>query len=107
MIIDIIVLLKFKYIWFDWYISNKIKVIEAIIIGIDNIIEKIADDSLFIPKILAPVIVTPALLAPGIKANDWHKPIKKHFKKLISDHFLFEMEYLSAKNNIIANKIFE
>ena len=51
------------------YISIKLKAREAIIIGMDNSIEKIAAESLLIFNILAPVMVTPALLAPGIKAK--------------------------------------
>ena len=39
------------------------------IIGIDKSIEKIVALVLFIPKKRAPVIVTPALLDPGIKAR--------------------------------------
>ena len=50
-------------------ISNNTKLREATIIGIDKSIENIAAESLLIFKNLAPVIVTPALLAPGIKAK--------------------------------------
>ena len=63
----------------DWYkfiftsallIKSKlVKTKDAKIIGIDKSIEKIAADDLSNPKKRAPVIVTPALLAPGIKAN--------------------------------------
>ena len=42
---------------------------DARIIGIDKIIENIAAFLLSNPKNLAPVIVTPALLAPGINAR--------------------------------------
>ena len=49
--------------------SIPLNTIEARIIGIDNSIEKIAAEDLSKPKNLAPEIVTPALLAPGIKAN--------------------------------------
>ena len=63
----------------DWYkfifslallIKSKlVKTKDAKIIGIDKSIEKIAADDRLNPKKRAPVIVTPALLAPGIKAN--------------------------------------
>ena len=63
----------------DWYkfifslallIKSKlVKTKDAKIIGIDKSIEKIAADDLLNPKKRAPVIVTPALLAPGIKAK--------------------------------------
>ena len=46
-----------------------VKTKDAKIMGIDKSIEKIAADDLSNPKKRAPVIVTPALLAPGIKAN--------------------------------------
>ena len=51
------------------YISITLRAKEAIIIGMDNNKEKIAADSLLTFNILAPVMVTPALLAPGIKAK--------------------------------------
>ena len=51
------------------YISNRAKMREAAIIGIDRSIENIVAESLLTFSILAPVIVTPALLAPGIKAK--------------------------------------
>ena len=47
--------------------SKLVKTKDAKIMGIDKSIEKIADDDLSNPKKRAPVIVTPALLAPGIK----------------------------------------
>ena len=63
----------------DWYkliftsellIKSKlVKTKDAKIMGIDKSIEKIAADDLSNPKKRAPVIVTPALLAPGIKAK--------------------------------------
>ena len=63
----------------DWYkliftsellIKSKlVKTNDAKIMGIDKSIEKIAADDLLNPKKRAPVIVTPALLAPGIKAS--------------------------------------
>ena len=43
--------------------------IEARMIGIDNIIENRVAFTLSYPNKRAPVIVTPALLAPGINAN--------------------------------------
>ena len=49
--------------------SKLVKTKDAKIIGIDKSIENIAADDLSKPKKRAPVIVTPALLAPGIKAN--------------------------------------
>ena len=63
----------------DWYklilisellIKSKlVKTKDAKIMGIDKSIEKIAADDRLNPKKRAPVIVTPALLAPGIKAS--------------------------------------
>ncbi len=63
----------------DWYkfiftsallIKSKlVKTKDAKIMGIDKSIEKIAAEDLSNPKKRAPVIVTPALLAPGIKAK--------------------------------------
>ena len=63
----------------DWYkfifslallIKSKlVKTKDAKIIGIDKSIEKIAADDRLNPKKRAPVIVTPALLTPGIKAS--------------------------------------
>ena len=63
----------------DWYkfiftselpIKSKlVKTKDAKIRGIDKSIEKIAADDLSKPRKRAPVIVTPALLAPGIKAK--------------------------------------
>ena len=47
----------------------KDNVIDARIIGIDNIIENLDAFTLSYPNNRAPVIVTPALLAPGIKAR--------------------------------------
>ena len=63
----------------DWYkfilisaLSIKSKLVrtkDAKIIGIDKSIENIAADGLSNPRKRAPVIVMPALLAPGIKAK--------------------------------------
>ena len=49
--------------------SKLVKTKDAKIRGIDKSIEKIAADDLSKPRKRAPVIVTPALLAPGINAN--------------------------------------
>ena len=49
--------------------SKLVKTKDAKIIGMDKSIEKIAADDLSNPRKRAPVIVTPALLAPGINAN--------------------------------------
>ena len=49
--------------------SKLVKTKDAKIRGRDKSIEKIAADDLSNPKKRAPVIVTPALLAPGINAN--------------------------------------
>ena len=49
--------------------SKLVKTKDAKIMGIDKSIENIAADDLLKPRKRAPVIVTPALLAPGIKAN--------------------------------------
>ena len=63
----------------DWYkfilisellIKSKlVKTKDAKIMGIDKSIEKIAAEDRLNPKKRAPVIVTPALLAPGRKAK--------------------------------------
>ena len=63
----------------DWYkfiftsaLLIKFKLVktkDAKIMGMDKSIENIAADDLSKPKKRAPVIVTPALLAPGINAN--------------------------------------
>ena len=63
----------------DWYkliftsellIKSKlVKTKDAKIIGMDKSIENIAAEDLSNPKKRAPVIVTPALLAPGKKAK--------------------------------------
>ena len=63
----------------DWYkfiftlallIKSKlVKTKDAKIMGMDKSIENIAADDLSKPKKRAPVIVTPALLAPGINAK--------------------------------------
>ena len=63
----------------DWYkfvftseLLIKFKLVktkDAKIMGIDKSIENIAAEDLSNPKKRAPVIVTPALLAPGIKAS--------------------------------------
>ena len=49
--------------------SKLVKTKDAKIMGMDKNIENIAADDLSKPKKRAPVIVTPALLAPGIKAK--------------------------------------
>ena len=56
-------------------ISNNDREREANIIGIDKSIENIAAVERSKPKNLAPVIVTPALLAPGINAKTWKIPM--------------------------------
>ena len=61
--------IKLSSLLFNVYISITLRAKEAIMIGMDNNIEKIAADSLLTFNILAPVMVTPALLAPGIKAK--------------------------------------
>ena len=55
--------------------SYVLKIREAKIMGIDKSIENIAADERSKPKNLAPVIVTPALLAPGINAKTWKIPM--------------------------------
>ena len=59
----------FTELLFKKFISKRAKVKDANIIGMERSIDNIAADSLFTPKNLAPVIVTPALLAPGINAK--------------------------------------
>ena len=61
--------IKLSSLLFNVYISITLRAKEAIMIGMDNNIEKIAADSLLTFNTLAPVMVTPALLAPGIKAK--------------------------------------
>ena len=60
---------KFKFTSVLLSKSKLVKTKDAKIIGIDKSIENIADDDLSKPKKRAPVIVTPALLAPGINAK--------------------------------------
>ena len=61
----------FKFIFTSTlFIKSKlVKNRDAKIIGMDKSIENIAADDLSKPRKRAPVIVTPALLAPGIKAS--------------------------------------
>ena len=49
--------------------SKLVKTKDAKIMGMDKSIENIVADDLSKPSKRAPVIVTPALLAPGIKAK--------------------------------------
>ena len=49
--------------------SKLVKTKDAKIMGIDKSMENIAADDLSKPRKRAPVIVTPALLDPGIKAK--------------------------------------
>ena len=49
--------------------SKLVKTKDAKIMGIDKSIENTAADDLLKPRKRAPVIVTPALLAPGINAS--------------------------------------
>ena len=60
---------KFIYISPLLIKSKLVKNKDAKIMGIDKSIENIAADDLSKPKKRAPVIVTPALLAPGINAK--------------------------------------
>ena len=60
---------KFIFISAPFIKSKLVRAKEAKIIGIDKSIENIAADGLLNPRTRAPVIVTPALLAPGIKAK--------------------------------------
>ena len=86
-------------------ISERLK--EANIIGIESNIENIAAESLFIDKNLAPVIVTPALLAPGIKAKLCQSPIINTSKKFNCSQDLCEFIFLSAINKMIAKIILD
>ena len=66
----------------------------------DKSIENIAADDLSIPKKRAPVIVTPALLAPGIKANTWNTPIINAWKLFILSHediFILKWSAIKSK----------
>ena len=60
---------KFIFISAPLIKSKLVKNKDAKIMGMDKSIEKMAADDLSNPKKRAPVIVTPALLAPGIKAK--------------------------------------
>ena len=60
---------KFIFISALFIKSKLVKTNDAKIIGIDKSIENIAAEDLSNPRKRAPVIVTPALLAPGIKAK--------------------------------------
>ena len=60
---------KFKFTSALLIKSKLVKTKDAKIMGIDKSIENIAAEDLSNPKKRAPVIVTPALLAPGIKAK--------------------------------------
>ena len=61
----------YKFIFISELLSKSklVKTKDAKIMGIDKSIEKIAADDRLNPKKRAPVIVTPALLAPGIKSS--------------------------------------
>ena len=61
----------YKFIFISELLSKSklVKTKDAKIMGIDKSIEKIAAEDRLNPKKRAPVIVTPALLAPGIKAS--------------------------------------
>ena len=68
---------KFIFIEGLFIRSYVLKIREAKIMGTDKSIENIAADERSKPKNLAPVIVTPALLAPGINARTWKIPMIK------------------------------
>ena len=57
--------------------SRIVKTKDAKIMGMDKSIENIVAEDLSNPRKRAPVIVTPALLAPGINASTWNKPMIK------------------------------
>ena len=61
----------YKFIFISELLSKSklVKTKDAKIMGIDKSMEKIAAEDGLNPKKRAPVIVTPALLAPGIKAS--------------------------------------
>ena len=61
----------YKFMFISELISKSklVKIKDAKIMGIDKSMEKIAAEDRLNPKKRAPVIVTPALLAPGIKAS--------------------------------------
>ena len=61
----------YKFIFISELLSKSklVKTKDAKIMGIDKSMEKIAAEDRLNPKKRAPVIVTPALLAPGIKAS--------------------------------------
>ena len=60
--------------------SLRIGIAEEIkITGIDSKIESFAASILFKPIILEPEYTTPALLAPGIIASTWKRPMMRAF----------------------------
>ena len=72
--------------------------------GIARYMEYVAALILSSPKKRAPEIHNPALLDPGINANNWKNPIIKASKIVKFSIFLLIFD-LSAKNKIIAKKI--
>ena len=64
-------------------------------VGIDNKKDILAASYLLNLKILAPVMVIPDLLTPGIKDNIWRKPMNIADLKVKFDSNSFSMENLS------------
>ena len=60
---------KFRFTSELFIKSKLVKTKDAKIMGMDKSIENIVAEDLSNPRKRAPVIVTPALLAPGIKAS--------------------------------------
>ena len=76
--------------------------------GIDNKKEILLESILLKSKNLAAVIVIPALLTPGIKANIWNRPIIKIDLKFRSVAIFFSVFLWSAKKSINPkNKVVE
>ena len=84
-------------------ISKSDKEREAKIIGIDKSIENLTAFMRSNWRNLAPVMVTPALLAPGIKAITCHKPMINDSRNVIFFQFFLERFVLSAKYKIMPN----
>ena len=76
--------------------------------GIDNKKEILLESILLKFKNLAAVIVIPALLTPGIRANIWNRPIIKIDLKFRSVTIFFSIFLWSAKKSINPkNKVVE
>ena len=78
---------------------------EERIIGMESNIENFVASDLLKLRKRAPVMVTPALLAPGINARTWQNPIKNESLNEILFQFFSSIFDLSAINKMRANTI--